>query len=212
MDCFFDLSVTHEGYVCSIHPLQNGHLAHPQDINAPLRIAAQRKIKSIGNNTLTITTFLFSRLFLAPPSTRMHGEFLRVLFLQVRRETDPDRVALHCHWNTIATQQLGHIPFSPRGLLLEPEEQSRTRGCQSRSVLRDRRRPSRTGNPKKILNDDDAFYSFLQKQQIAYGMCVFYYCRTYYKAVRVGGGGEWRTCAMRDDEPRPVWMSLPITH
>jgi hypothetical protein len=26
-------------------------------------------------------------------------------------------------------------------------------------------------------------------------MCVFYYCRTYYKAVRVGGG-EWRTCAM----------------
>ncbi len=24
--------------------------------------------------------------------------------------------------------------------------------------------------------------------------------------------GEWRTCAMRDDEPRPVWMSLPITH
>ena len=37
-------------------------------------------------------------------------------------------------------------------------------------------------------------------------VCVFYYCRTYYKAVRVGGGGEWRTCAMRDDEPRPVWM------
>jgi len=27
-----------------------------------------------------------------------------------------------------------------------------------------------------------------------------------------GGGGEWRTCAMRDDEPRPVWMSLPIMH
>jgi hypothetical protein len=43
-------------------------------------------------------------------------------------------------------------------------------------------------------------------------LCVFYYCRTYYKAVRVGEGGEWRTCAMRDDEPRPVWMSLPITH
>ena len=27
-----------------------------------------------------------------------------------------------------------------------------------------------------------------------------------------GGGGEWRTCAMRDDEPWPVWTSLPITH
>ena len=33
-------------------------------------------------------------------------------------------------------------------------------------------------------------------------VCVFYYCRTYYKAVRVGGG----------DEQRPVWTSLPITH
>ena len=28
-------------------------------------------------------------------------------------------------------------------------------------------------------------------------VCV-YYCRTYYKAVRGGGGGEWRTDAMRD--------------
>jgi hypothetical protein len=36
-------------------------------------------------------------------------------------------------------------------------------------------------------------------------VCVFYYCRTYYKAVRVGGGGEWRTCATKDDEPRLVW-------
>ena len=28
-------------------------------------------------------------------------------------------------------------------------------------------------------------------------VCVFYYCRTYYKAVRVGGGGECHT--------RSVW-------
>ena len=41
--------------------------------------------------------------------------------------------------------------------------------------------------------------------------CV-YYCSTFDKAVRVGGGGEWRTCATRDDEPRPVWTRLPITH
>jgi hypothetical protein len=39
-------------------------------------------------------------------------------------------------------------------------------------------------------------------------VCV-YYCSTYYKAVRVGGGGWWRTCATRDDEPRPVWTSQP---
>jgi hypothetical protein len=30
----------------------------------------------------------------------------------------------------------------------------------------------------------------------------------HYKAVRGGGGGEWRTCAMRDDEPRPVWARV----
>jgi hypothetical protein len=49
-----------------------------------------------------------------------------------------------------------------------------------------------------------------------YHMCIcvcVYYCSTYYKAVRVGGGGEqWRTCATRDYEPRPVWTRLPITH
>ena len=44
-------------------------------------------------------------------------------------------------------------------------------------------------------------------------VCV-YYCSTYYKAVRggVGGGGEWRTCATRDDEPKPVRTSVPIAH
>ena len=27
----------------------------------------------------------------------------------------------------------------------------------------------------------------------------------------MGRGGYWRTCATRDDEPSPVWTSLPIT-
>jgi hypothetical protein len=26
-----------------------------------------------------------------------------------------------------------------------------------------------------------------------------------------GGGGQWRPCATKDYEPRPVWTSLPIT-
>jgi hypothetical protein len=42
-------------------------------------------------------------------------------------------------------------------------------------------------------------------------VCVFYYCRTYYKAVRVGGGGEWRTGAMRDDEPCVFITAVPNT-
>jgi hypothetical protein len=30
--------------------------------------------------------------------------------------------------------------------------------------------------------------------------------------LRKGGGRYGRTCAMRDDAPRPVWTRLPITH
>ena len=60
-----------------------------------------------------------------------------------------------------------------------------------------------------LYDNDHLWHEINNSYQI---VCVFYYCRTYYKAVRVGGGGEWRTCAMRDDEPRPVWMSLLITH
>ena len=76
-------------------------------------------------------------------------------------------------------------------------------------------------NPEVLLRDDAGpitkFFSHLvclkiNVSQWEFQVCVFYYCRTYYKAVRVGGGGEWRTCAMRDDESRPVWMSLLITH
>jgi hypothetical protein len=42
-------------------------------------------------------------------------------------------------------------------------------------------------------------------------MC-FYYCRTYYKAVCGGKMGTVKDMAMRYDEPRNVWTSLPITH
>jgi hypothetical protein len=43
-------------------------------------------------------------------------------------------------------------------------------------------------------------------------VCVFITAGPITKLFAGGGGGEWRTCAMRDDEPRPVWMSLLITH
>ena len=73
--------------------------------------------------------------------------------------------------------------------------------------------------PPPSSSPEDPFLVLLRPLSVRDGegpctecVCVFYYCRTYYKAVRVGGGGEWRTCAMRDDEPRPVWMSLLITH
>jgi hypothetical protein len=90
----FDLSITHDRFGSSSHVQQNGLLSHPQDLDAPLCLAAQRKINKVGNNTLTIRTFLFSpharRVFASSFSTGPPG----------------DRGALHCRWNVIATQRL----------------------------------------------------------------------------------------------------------
>jgi hypothetical protein len=43
-------------------------------------------------------------------------------------------------------------------------------------------------------------------------VCVFITAVPITKLFAWEGGGRWRTCATRDDEPRPVWTSLPITH
>ena len=73
-----DLSIAHDRFGSSSHVQQNGCLSHPQDLDTPL---------PIGNNTLTIRTFLFSQRSFST-SIRMHGEFLCLLFLQAHRETE----------------------------------------------------------------------------------------------------------------------------
>jgi hypothetical protein len=40
----FDLSMTHDRFGSSSHVQPNGLLSHPQDLDAPLRLAAQRKV------------------------------------------------------------------------------------------------------------------------------------------------------------------------
>ena len=40
----FDLSITHDRYGSSSHVQQNGLQSHPENLDAPLRLAAQRKI------------------------------------------------------------------------------------------------------------------------------------------------------------------------
>ena len=42
-------------------------------------------------------------------------------------------------------------------------------------------------------------------------MCVFITAGPITKLFAGGGGGEWTTCAMIDDEPKPVWMSPLVT-
>ena len=61
-------------------------LTHPQDLDAPLHVAARQKINKhrdlyANNRNITFMPAITST------SSRMHGEFLRLLFLQAHRET-----------------------------------------------------------------------------------------------------------------------------
>ena len=66
---------------------QNGCLSHPQDLDAPLRIAAQRKIAAYQQQYADNQNISFLPAIMST-SNRMHGEFLRLLFLQAYRETE----------------------------------------------------------------------------------------------------------------------------
>ena len=75
---------------------QNGCLSHPQDLDAPLHIAAQRKIAAYQQQYADNQNISFLPAIVST-STRMHGEFLRLLFLQAHRETEAHSLPLECH-------------------------------------------------------------------------------------------------------------------
>jgi hypothetical protein len=78
--------MTHDRFGSSSHVQQKGLLSHPKDRDAPLRLAAQRKINVYLQQYAENQNISF-----LPTSVnihRMHGEFLRLLFLQAHRETE----------------------------------------------------------------------------------------------------------------------------
>jgi hypothetical protein len=83
----FDLIITHDRFGSSSHVQQNGCLSHPQDLDAQLRIAAQRKIAAYQQQYPDNQNISFLPMIVST-STRMHGQFLRLLFLQTHRETE----------------------------------------------------------------------------------------------------------------------------
>jgi hypothetical protein len=83
---FFDLSIAHDRFGSSSHVQQNGCLSHPQDLDARLRIAAQCKIAAYQQQHGDNQNISFLPVIVST-STRMHGEFLRLL-LQAHRETE----------------------------------------------------------------------------------------------------------------------------
>ena len=88
----FDLSIAHDRFGSSSHVQQNGCLSHPQDLDAPLRIAAQRKIAAYQQQYADNQNISFLPAIMST-SNRMHGEFLRLLFLQAHRETTAHFIA-----------------------------------------------------------------------------------------------------------------------
>ena len=83
----FDLSIAHDRFGSSSHVQQNGLLTHPQDLDGPLRVAAQHKINAYrqqyaDNQNISCLPAIVST------SCRMHGEILRRIFLQAHLENE----------------------------------------------------------------------------------------------------------------------------
>jgi hypothetical protein len=83
----FDLSITHDRFGSSSHVQQNGSLSHPQDLDGPMRVAGQRKTNAYRQTYADNQHISFLPAIMST-SNRMHGEFLRLLFLQAHRETE----------------------------------------------------------------------------------------------------------------------------
>jgi hypothetical protein len=66
---------------------QNGSLSHPQELDGPMRVAAQRKTNAYKQTYANNQNISFLPAIMRT-SNRMHGEFLRLLFLQAHRETE----------------------------------------------------------------------------------------------------------------------------
>ena len=69
------------------NPHLNGTLSHPNAPDALLNQAAQRKVQKYRNAYANNHTISFLPA-ITSTSTRMHGEFLRLIFLQAHRETE----------------------------------------------------------------------------------------------------------------------------
>jgi hypothetical protein len=93
-----------------------------------MRVAAQRKTNAYKQTYADNQNISFLPAIMTT-SNRMHGEFLRLLFLQAHRETEAHFTAAG-----MPTQRNQSESFQERGILHGPEEQSRTCGCQRGSV------------------------------------------------------------------------------
>ncbi len=89
MSLVLDLRIAHDRVGSSTDPTLNGHLRYPNKLDQSLNDAAADKIRKYradyNNNSPNTVSFMPA---IASTSGRLHSEFVRLLFLQVHRETD----------------------------------------------------------------------------------------------------------------------------
>ena len=84
-----EVRIAHERWGSSSDPSINGHLHYPNDVDRPLNEADTDKIRAYradyNNRPSNAISFMST---IVSTSGRLHGEFLRLLYLQSHRETD----------------------------------------------------------------------------------------------------------------------------
>ncbi len=84
-----DLRIPHDRVGSSTDPTLNGHLKYPNNLDQSHNDAAPDKIRKYRadyNNRPPIAASFMPHI--ASTSDRLHGEFVRLLFLQAHRESD----------------------------------------------------------------------------------------------------------------------------
>jgi hypothetical protein len=84
-----DLRVAHDRVDSSVDPALNGHLRYPNNLDQSLNDTSVDKIRryhdDYSNNPPRGVDFMTT---IVSTSGRLHGEFVRILFIQAHRETD----------------------------------------------------------------------------------------------------------------------------
>jgi len=102
----FDLSIARDRFGSSSHVQQNGSLSHPQDLDGPMRVAAQRKTNAYKQTYADNQNISFLPAIMST-SNRMHGEFCVFFFYRPTGRPKRTSLPLECHRNAINRNHFG---------------------------------------------------------------------------------------------------------
>jgi hypothetical protein len=95
----FDLSITHDRIGSSGHVQQNGLLSHPQDLDSPLRLAAQRKVNSYRQQYADNQNISFLPAIMSHQPPACTASFCVFFFYRPTARPRRTSLPLDCHRN-----------------------------------------------------------------------------------------------------------------